>query len=229
MDTRQKALVNLKKREDTAAQIKIDIKSKVGLVLDVSGSMKHLFKNGLVQEIIERIFPLARKFDDDGLLDLWIFSNGSSQMSNVSIDNFHDYVEKEIINKKPSCLWGGTEYAPVMRKVTKFYSGGIFSKAKEAYVIYITDGENNRNDKPETIKIITEASYKPIFWQYVGIGNSDFEFLNKLDDLDNRFVDNANFFQLNDIAKIDDLELYKRLLKEFPDWIELARVKKIID
>jgi hypothetical protein len=37
-----------------------------------------------------------------------------------------------------------------------------------------------------------------------------------------RVLDNVNFFQVNDISNISDEELYDRLLKEFPSWIDKA-------
>jgi uncharacterized protein YegL len=206
-----------------------DVMCKVALVLDVSGSMSNKYMNGLVQTIIERIYPIASKFDDNKELDLWIFSNKFQAMKPVSINNFENYVVENIMSKNIPCLWGGTEYAPVMQDVNKNYSkSGFFGKqTKEpAYVIFITDGDNFDKEKAE--KIIRESSKNPIFWQFVGIGRDSFDFLKKLDDLTDRFIDNANFFQLNDISKISDEELYDRLLNEFPLWMKEARGKGIV-
>ena len=68
-----------------------------------------------------------------------------------------------------------------------------------------------------------EASRYPIFWQFVGIGNSRFSYLEELDEMQGRFIDNANFFSVNDLDIISDDELYKRLLSEYPDWITKAK------
>ena len=76
--------------------------------------------------------------------------------------------------------------------------------------------------------MIRAASEAPIFWQFVGIGNESFEFLKKLDDIDERKVDNANFFALNNFASISDNDLYRRLLSEYPQWLELSEVKDMI-
>jgi len=72
-----------------------------------------------------------------------------------------------------------------------------------------------------------EASKYPIFWQFVGIGKSSFDFLEKLDNLKGRVVDNANFFAVNDINAITDQELYQRMLTEFPLWLKAAKEKGI--
>lgn len=196
--------------------------SRVGLVIDISGSMRSLYKNGVVQDIVERIYPLATKFDDDGLLDMWVFATTHNSLPAVSEENFDVYVQKEILDAKPSCSWGQTKYAPVMEEVNDFYKD---SKVP-AFVIFITDGANS--DKGETKEILRESSRNPVFWQYVGIGKEKFKFLEKLDELSGRYIDNADFFQLNDIANIDDGELYDRLLNEFPEWLNEAKRKNIL-
>lgn len=75
---------------------------------------------------------------------------------------------------------------------------------------------------------IKEASNKPLFWQFVGIGNSSFGFLEKLDDMDGRTVDNADFLKISNLTKLNDEDLYKALLGEFPDWLKAAKSKNII-
>lgn len=207
----------IKKREEKISVIlskktQNQISAQVALVMDISGSMRKLYKSGVVQNILERIYPLATKFDDDGSLDMWIFSHSFNKLSAVVEENFDTYIEAEILNKKPSSSWGRTEYAPVMEDVISTYK---YSKIP-AYVIFITDGQNS--DKTKTKQALIEASNYPIFWQYVGIGFEEFEFLKRLDELKGRAIDNANFFQLNDIMSVSDEELYNRLLNEFPDW-----------
>lgn len=89
-------------------------------------------------------------------------------------------------------------------------------------VFFITDGENF--DESKTRNVMQSVSPYPIFWQFVGIGNQSFRFLRELDEkLPNRAVDNANFFQLNDIENIPTEELYDRILNEFPEWLIESR------
>ena len=49
--------------------------------------------------------------------------------------------------------------------------------------------------------------------------------LEQLDTMPGRYVDNANFFALDDLHDISDVELYDRMLKEFPLW--LKEIKKL--
>lgn len=88
-------------------------------------------------------------------------------------------------------------------------------------VIFVTDGGI---DKGESIKkVLVEASRFPIFWQFVGIGGSSYGVLEDFDTMEGRYVDNANFFALDDIESISVKELYSRLLGEFPSWLEKVR------
>lgn len=43
-----------------------------------------------------------------------------------------------------------------------------------------------------------------------------------------RFIDNANFFQIDDLRKISDEEFMNRILNEFPQWIKEARAKGVL-
>ena len=87
-----------------------------------------------------------------------------------------------------------------------------------AFVIFITDGANF--DERETDKAIRESSEENIFIQFVGIGNSSFKYLEKLDDLDGRRCDNTGFIKVKDFEKLSDEEVYKQLLSQYPEWIE---------
>lgn len=209
----EKVTISLKKKTDE------EIIAKVNLIIDVSGSMTGLFYNGTVQNIVERIYPIASKFDDNKELDMWLFSNNYKSLKAVTIDNFEGYVKKEIINK--DLIGGGTSYSPVMQAVCDQNKKTLYP----VYNIFITDGDNS--DHYETERLIIEASRKPLFWQFIGIGYESFEFLKRLDGLSGRVVDNANFFQLNDIDKVSDEELYDRLLNEFPSWLKEIKAKNI--
>ena len=41
--------------------------------------------------------------------------------------------------------------------------------------------------------------------------------------MEGRFVDNANFFSVNDLNKMSDEKLYNKLLGEYPEWISKAK------
>ena len=89
------------------------------------------------------------------------------------------------------------------------------------FVLFITDGANS--DKAAAKAVLTEASRYNIFWKFLGIGKTSFEFLEKLDDLKGRYIDNANFININDLGALSDNTLYSYLLTEYNDWLSLCR------
>ena len=195
--------------------------ARVGLVLDISGSMSQRFKNGTVQEIVNKTLPLAVQFDDDGELDFWYYGTTARRMKSVNLDNYTEAVPADW--KRLMMELGGRNNEPtVLKMVVDAYKNTKIP----AYVLFITDG--GVNHKKEIQNIITEASHMPIFWQFVGVGGQNYGILEKLDTMTGRYVDNAGFFALDDFKKVSNEELYARLLEEFPKWLEDIRKKGMI-
>lgn len=199
--------------------IEPDTKSRVALVLDYSWSMSRLYSDGSVQAVIEKILPLAMNFDDNGEMELWIFDDKFHRLNNISLNNYYGYVEKHIIHKYSM---GGTRFAPVMEDIESRYIREEPQKLPN-YIIFITDGENS--DTEITTTMLMKLSKYPIFFQFVGIGNCRFEYLQKLDDMTGRYVDNADFFAINDINSIK----YEQLLNEYPRWLKDSKVVDMIN
>ena len=208
-------IVNLKKENN------IDLsnhKARVFVVLDRSGSMSSLFSNGYVKNVLTRLFPLALKFDDNGELEVYLFNNNCIQMPSMTLNNYENYVQKEILRKGygPS---GGTNYAPAINKTVSDYNDG---SPYPAFGIFITDGENF--DCSETDYAVRKSSKYKIFYQFVGIGYENFRYLQKLDDLDGRSVDNTAFFKATDLSALTDDQLYAKLLDQYPSWLRAMNI-----
>ncbi|MBT2688818.1 VWA domain-containing protein [Bacillus sp. ISL-47] len=200
-----------------------NVTARVGLVLDISGSMRRLYKNGTVQKVVERILAVASQFDDDGALDIWVYDNEFSRLKPVTENDFEDYVDRYILNNDLIHKFGRNDEPPVMEDVIQKYTVEDPSR-DPAFIVFINDGGCKRTIK----KPVVSSSDKPLFWQFVGIGDSSFEALEKLDEMDGRYIDNANFFHIKDIETISDNEIYDLLLTEFPDWLKEAKEKKVI-
>ncbi|RBP93245.1 TerF-like vWA domain-containing protein [Cytobacillus firmus] len=200
-----------------------NVTARVGLVLDISGSMRKLYKNGTVQRVVERILAVASQFDDDGALDIWVYDNEFSRLKPVTEHDFEGYVDQYIINNDLIHKFGRNDEPPVMADVIQKYTTEDRSK-DPAFIVFINDGGCKRTIK----KPVAASSDKPLFWQFVGIGDSNFEVLEKLDEMDGRYIDNANFFHIKNIETISDNELYDLLLNEFPDWLKEAKEKNVI-
>jgi stress response protein SCP2 len=197
----------------------LDTVARVALVLDASGSMSRQYSSGRVQEVVERILPLAVHFDDDGALDCWAFANRELPLAPVTLDNVAGYIAREQggVRQWNRSIGGSNHEPSVIRSVIDAYR----TSTLPAYVIFISDG--GVGNAAEIKRLLIEASALPIFWQFVGIGGSGYGVLQKLDTLPGRAVDNANFFALDDLHSVSEAELYERLLGEFPDWLVAAR------
>lgn len=228
---KENSLTQLNLRKDMISSLCLEKKelnnltARVAVVLDYSGSMEDLYANGTVQEILDRLLPVAMQFDDNGEMEVWLFDNTYRRIDDISLDNYYNYIRNENILCK--YRMGGTEYSPVINDVVKKYTKEMPSDLP-SLILFITDGDNFDTDKPKATRAIIEASKHPIFWQFVGIGRSDFNYLETLDEMDGRYVDNANFFSVNDIKSISDMELYNRLLGEYPSWISEVRQRGMI-
>lgn len=202
---------------DMSKTSKVDMSkhtARVALAMDYSGSMSNLFKNGDVQDVVTRLLPIALKFDDNGELESWLFSNGKERLKAVTINNYHDYVRKVML--KADMSMGGTNYAPVLKDMVKYYKN-IKTSTIPSFIIFITDGDNWDTD--ETNQIVRELSNYNIFVQFVGIGNESFSYLKSLDNLSGRKHDNTGFTKVSDMNRMTDEELYTELLRQYKDWL----------
>lgn len=240
------ALVSLVKQASVSLE-KVGLsnhKARVCLVLDISGSMSRLYKEGLVQKFSERILALGCKFDDDMEIDVFLFGKDVHKPEPMNLSNMNGYIEK-LIKRYP--LEGGTRYGAALSTVRKFYfpdaggseRKGIYKDKLPVYVMFITDGSTD--DRSFTEKQLRWASREPIFFQFLGIGkgrksklskvmmpDSDFPFLESLDELDGRLVDNANFFSVSSPDEHSDDVLYSLLMTEYPDWLNKAKAAGLL-
>ena len=105
-------------------------------------------------------------------------------------------------------------------------------------VMFLTNGETI--DQKATVEQLVKASHTPIFWQFMAMGITkkdlgtgfwawlhkpfaeDYSFLEELDTMDNRFIDNANFFSIAKPLEAGDERLYELMMNEYPEWLKLA-------
>lgn len=215
-------------------------RAKVCLCLDISGSMAKLYRDGVVQAFAERILALGCRFDDDGEIDVFLFGKDVHHPAAMGLSNCRDYV-RHVIERHP--LEGDTRYGSAMEAIRRFYfpdaAGGErrapVKSALPIYVMFVTDGTTS--DKSFTEKQLRWSSMEPVFWQFMGIGkgrkskakrlklfaDSDFPFLEALDDLPGRLIDNADFFSVASPGEHADSALYDLLMTEYPGWLKLAR------
>lgn len=93
---------------------------RVGICLDVSGSMHGEFHHGHVQEALGHLMGLAMHLDkQDSAMEVFLFDDSAHQIRAISPANAETYVENEILHHHG--IWNGTSYAPVIHKVYQHY------------------------------------------------------------------------------------------------------------
>lgn len=206
--------------------------AEIAFAIDISGSMQDEYRDGLVQEIAERILALGMNFDTDKKIDVWTFNRSSSYVGSCSEDKVDGFVKREILNNPKIDKWGGTSYTPVLKAIDSHYFGGIANNVKSFFgfgkkeapastakapviVYFITDGSND--DKRDFEAIMKDFRSKNIYVQIVCVGNDDFSYVNRVADAE----PNVGFCQIKDVKRISDEGMMEMLVSnEFVDWIK---------
>jgi uncharacterized protein YegL len=224
LDLSKKAAVSLEKRGLG------DHRAKVALCLDISASMVPHYSNGTIQEFAERILALSCRLDDDGSIDIFLFGEEGYTPAPLTVKDFAGYIGRM---QKEYKLEYDTRYSTAMELVRKHYIQPYKYERAEpyatdipVYVMFLTDGQPT--DKMASTKAIKNAAYEPIFWQFMGIGNDKMDYLERLDDLTGRYIDNADFFHANNVRTMSDDILYDKLMNEYPKWLKQAKEKGLI-
>jgi hypothetical protein len=144
-----------------------------------------------------------------------------------------------------------------MRLIRRHYFGtderrtAPYQDRVPVYVMFVTDGATF--DEDVTREQVRSSSYEPLFWQFMAIGKSsrslgagggrrrglfgggggagasrEFRFLEELDDMSGRFIDNADFFSVDDPMQLSDDELFELLMTEYPGWLTQARERGLL-
>jgi hypothetical protein len=195
------------------------------MVLDASGSTTRMWPNTM-QAVVDRLATLALNLDDNGELEFWGYANEPKKFANVTRSTLDGYVAR-IQAEAPRTRWellggigAGNNEPPAIDAIVR---EAKTTPSTPTLCIFVTDGgiQLNRLIKER----ITAAVEVPVFWQFVGLGGSNYGILQKLDTMEGRRVDNAGFFAIDDYNAVSDEALYDRLLKEFPSW--LAEVRRL--
>ncbi|MFH8394188.1 VWA domain-containing protein [Streptomyces sp. NPDC018036] len=216
----------------------VGVRARVILVLDASGSMSFLYSKGVVADVVERMAAVAAQLDDDGEMQAWTFASNPARLPDLALGDLPDWLELHVRvgeltlfrRKKPKkgllpgqvdmrAVGIQNEEQKVIAEVRTYVRE--HPAADPTLVLFFSDGGVYRNKEIETE--LREAVEEPVFWQFVGLGRSNYGVLERFDTLPGRRVDNVGFFAVDDISDVPDPELYDRLLSEFPSWMKEAR------
>jgi hypothetical protein len=111
----EKAGIQLKKQGVDTSRLP---NMRVGVCLDISGSMEDEYRYGHVQDALTHLLALAMHMDKSEKIDVFIFNNGARQMPEPATpQNYEGYVDRYITDH----VGGGTDYAPVIHLAYRHY------------------------------------------------------------------------------------------------------------
>lgn len=157
---------------------------RVGIALDISGSMYHIISSGMLQNAFNQMMGVSVQFDDNGELDVFKFDTRCEYVgtSKPEAGDYDQYIRNNKITDR-----GGTSYSPIVKAARDFFFkpkggflGGMFSKGGNyeddtpVLMLILTDGEPG--DRQETLKAMQDTASMPIYYHMVGIGGTRDDF-----------------------------------------------------
>lgn len=248
VDVRRQRMVDLRKRDAELAGVaeiaRVSLSkrglggltAKMCLATDISASMRERYARGAVDRLLTRCLGLALNIDDDGAIDTCAFGLNAHWLGEETADTYRTFTSRLL--RRPG-LEPNTYYGKMMRMIRDHYRRQPDFGRMPVYVMFLTDG--GTNDPRLTEQQIVEASEEGIFWQFMAVGElprglkrgrstlpKGFDFLEMLDTMPGRKVDNANFFAVEDPDDVTDAELYDLMMAEYPDWLEKAKTAGVL-
>ncbi len=220
------------------------VTARVVLILDASGSMSLLYSKGVVADVVERMAAVAAQLDDDGVMQAWTFASHAARLPDLSLGELPEWLELHVrVGELSLFRRSNKPRKGLLPGQVDMRSVGIQNEEQKAIaevrtyvrehpavdptlVLFFSDGGVYRNKAIE--QELRAAVEEPIFWQFVGLGRSNYGVLERFDTLPGRRVDNVGFFAVDDISGVPDPELYDRLLSQVPAWMTAARGLGII-
>ncbi len=201
-----------------------DARAKVALCLDHSGSMREVYARGQVQALAERVLALATQLDDDGAVDVFFFGTQAWYAGELGLADYRGAVDR----LRAGHRLGQTDYAGAVRAVLDHHDLRVGAPAAElpVFVLFLTDGAPTSRSAAE--RELRAAAECPVFWKFLSIGKEEIPFLQKLDDLTGRRVDNADYQAVVDLDDVKDQQLFDLLLVEYREWLTAARGARLL-
>lgn len=173
-----KCIVNLSKKAN------VDIGSteaQVVFVIDSSGSMYSVFRDGTLQNVITTLVPLALTFDDNGKAEVYQFNSGCKKIKDLDLNNYENYVKKCMDEPEST-----TKYSGPIKDILEDYFGiksdgdkVTYSKPKKQSLIGRLFGKKSKTAKEaiveQTSGSMADTSEYPVFVLYITDGDIDYD------------------------------------------------------
>jgi hypothetical protein len=163
---------------------------------------------------VERVAPVAAQVDDGAEMQAWAMGGRAKRLEDITIGDLPQWLQTYTAKRYTEAEGWNNEKA-VIEDVARYVAREPLDIP--TLVLFFHDG--GVTDNKGTEKALRAVERDPVFWQFIGIGRSNYGILEKLDTLSGRQYDNTGFFALDDLDAVSDEELYDRILQEFPSWM----------
>lgn len=188
------------------------IRAEVVMLLDHSGSMQTDYRDGTVQTLVERALGFALQIDTDGTIPVIRFDSNVKSAINVTIDNYASVTQNALY--EPSRM-GSTNLTAALDELLKMAK----ETTQPIFAVIVTDGQPN--DTSTTTQRVRELAKYPVFLKFLAI--QPVNYLQKLDDMDGRLIDNADAKFISNPASMSDLDFADAMTDEWNTWIAAAQ------
>lgn len=200
VDLIKKVGVSFEKKVDSAVKVNMqkggshaDVRWSVIGLLDESGSMGPFFRDGTVQEIVERALAWSATKDSDGMAPFGAFGSHHIWHEEVDLTNVTNIVDNN--GWRP---WGSTNLASSLQAILDMIRDmGDGWQMDPILLFIVTDG--SPDDQEAVKRLICELSQYPVFVKILRVGNDPWakKFTEFLDDMEShspgsRLFDNVD-------------------------------------
>lgn len=200
----------------------VDNRFDVIALIDESGSMGGLFRDGTVQSLAERALAWTAGVDADGMAPVGGFASGFKWHGEISLSN----VMGCAANWR---TWGSTDLTAGLKAALEVAKGAD----NPVYLFVITDG--SPDNQSTAIALIKEMSQYPIFIKFLLVGNDSYgkRFLEYVDDLEQhepggRLFDNVDTQHIVNVSRVSDDDFNKAMTEEVPSAIQAMRTVGLV-
>ena len=186
-------------------------RARIVLVIEASQQTAQYFSNGSMQNLITKVRPLAMQFSDNAQLEYWLYGSRPKKMFPIGERNY----ASAIPNDWGSLMWSLGENKSETTAMTEVLSS-CQPFNMPSYILFITSGNIPLNSQIE--QMVVSSSQFPVFWQFLGMGNSRYGVFENITNLPGSTVCNAKFAAISGFSQNSTPELYKFLLSDFSKW-----------
>ena len=202
--------VSLSKRDLTG------IRAEAVLLLDHSGSMYGDYRNGNVHNLVLRSLAFALQIDADGKIPVIRFDSRPRPPVEVTMSNAANIMD-HLYDRDQMGSTDLTGALEMLREIAQDTDAPIFA-------LVITDGQPN--NASTATKLVTDLARYPVFLKFIAI--DQVPYLEHLDEMPGRLVDNANAQFIPRPAAISDADFAEKAVVEWDLWVKAALAAGIL-